>query len=95
MENATTYLTSWGSDPNLKDTESGFTPLHLAVVSGNARVVRRLLIKGADRHIRVFIILTNNDFLKDNESKLPKDLAIENEYGHIVQLLVDDNKVSC
>jgi len=75
MENATIYLTSWGSDPNLKDVESGFTPLHLAVVSGNGRVVRRLLIKGANRHI------------KDNEDKTPKDLALENEYGHIVQLL--------
>lgn len=75
MENATIYLTSWGSDANLKDVESGFTPLHLAVVSGNGRVVRRLLIKGANRHI------------KDNEDKTPKDLALENEYGHIVQLL--------
>jgi palmitoyltransferase len=75
MENATIYLTSWGSDPNVKDVESGFTPLHLAVVSGNGRVVRRLLIKGANRHI------------KDNEDKTPKDLALENEYGHIVQLL--------
>lgn len=53
MENATIYLTSWGSDPNQRDTESGFTPLHLAVVSGNGRVVRRLMVKGANRHIRV------------------------------------------
>lgn len=53
MENATAYLASWGSDLDLKDNEHGFTPLHLAVASGNGRVVRKLLIKGANRHIRV------------------------------------------
>ena len=53
MENATAYLASWGSDLNKKETESGFTPLHLAAVSGNSKVVRRLLLKGADKHIKV------------------------------------------
>lgn len=60
MENATTYLTTWGCSPNVTDTESGLTPLHLAVISGNPRVVRRLLIKGADKTMKVFRI----NFLK-------------------------------
>ncbi len=28
------------------------TPLHLAVLSANGRVVKKLLVKGADRNIR-------------------------------------------
>ena len=54
MENSVTYLTSWGSPLNLQDKESGLTPLHLAVISGNPRVVRRLLIKGAKKNIKVY-----------------------------------------
>jgi len=54
MENAAVYLTTWGSSPNEQDNESGLTPLHLAVISGNPRVVRRLLIKGAKKNIKVY-----------------------------------------
>jgi palmitoyltransferase len=43
------YLTSWDIDINVADEEGGLTPLHLAVISGNSRVVRKLLIKGADK----------------------------------------------
>jgi len=53
MENATNFLTSWRCSLDEKDLESGFTSLHLAVLSGNARVVRRVLVKGADKTIRV------------------------------------------
>jgi len=79
MENAAAYLASWGSDLNMRDTESGFTPLHFAASSGSSRVVRKLLLKGADRHV------------KDNEGKTAKDLAEENEYYRIRKLLEGRN----
>jgi ankyrin repeat protein len=63
MENATTYLTTWGCSPNVTDKETGLTPLHLAVISGNPRVVRRLLIKGADKTLKVIIIHFLNKIL--------------------------------
>lgn len=47
---------------NLKDSD-GNTPLMVAVIYGNTRVVRRLLMKGADRYI------------KNNEDKIPIDIA--------------------
>ena len=47
------YLSSWKIEMNLKDFEGGLTPLHLAIISGNSRVVRRLLIKGADKNATV------------------------------------------
>ena len=39
-----------GSDPSLihKQDEEGYTPLHLAVISGNSVIVRYLLSQGAD-----------------------------------------------
>lgn len=43
---------------DLKDIE-GQTPLHLAASYGNTRIVRRLLLKGANR------------YLKNNEGKTP------------------------
>ena len=38
------------ADPNLlnKTDEEGYTPLHLAVISGNSAIVKFLLSKGAD-----------------------------------------------
>jgi palmitoyltransferase len=39
------------------------TPLHLAVMSGNGRIVKKLLVKGCDRKIKNF-----------NE-RLPLDIA--------------------
>jgi ankyrin repeat protein len=30
------------------------TPLHLAVMSGNGRIVKKLLLKGCDRNIRAY-----------------------------------------
>lgn len=37
----------------------GQTPLHMAVTNGNTRIVRRLLLKGANR------------YLKDNDGNTP------------------------
>jgi ankyrin repeat protein len=49
---------------NARD-EEGNTPLMLAVMYGNTRVVRRLLIAGADR------------YLANSEAKIPMDIALE------------------
>jgi len=84
MENATYYLTSWGCNVNEKDNEFGCTPLHLGVNSGNFKVVKRLLVKGA------------NTKLKNMEGKNPLDLAIEGEYEGIIELLKGGNGIlSC
>lgn len=73
------FLTSWNCDLNKKDEEGLYTPLHLAVISGSSRIVRRLLIKGANKH------------LLDKNFKKPIDLAKENDYMHIYSLLVNKN----
>jgi len=79
MENATYYLTSWGCNVNQKDNEFGCTPLHLGVNSGNFKVVKRLLVKGA------------NTKIKNKEGKDPLDLAVEGEYEGIIELLKGGN----
>ncbi|KAL4461582.1 hypothetical protein ABPG74_016206 [Tetrahymena malaccensis] len=74
-ENAVNYLVSKMKDKlNIADGE-GLTPLHLAVISGNARVVRKLLQRGANRNAL------------DNNLKTPAQLADENEYHNIQQML--------
>ncbi|KAL4490790.1 hypothetical protein ABPG72_021844 [Tetrahymena utriculariae] len=74
-ENAVNYLVSKMKDKlNIADGE-GLTPLHLAVISGNARVVRKLLQRGANRNAL------------DNNQKTPVQLADENEYHNIQQML--------
>lgn len=75
-ENAVSFILSWNPKLDLKDEEGGLTPLHLAVISGNSRVVRKLLIKGSDRHI------------KDKNNKTPADLAKDNDYINILGMLV-------
>ena len=57
----------------------GLTPLHLAVISGNSRVVRKLLLRGADKTIL------------DNNRKKPIDIALENEFNNIAQMLETRN----
>lgn len=79
MENSTNFLTSWGASPNEQDYDSKLTPLHLAAISGNPKVIRKLLAKGADRS------------LKNSEGKRAIDLARENEYEGIAQILQDKN----
>ena len=51
-ENAVNFLCAWNVPLDIQDNE-GLTPLHLAVISGNSRIVRVLLIKGK---------VINNDF---------------------------------
>lgn len=59
---------------NIRDAE-GNTPLLLAVTYGNTRVVRRLLIKGANRYIQ------------NNEGKIPLDIAKESGFRTITKML--------
>lgn len=51
------------------------TPLHLGVISGNSRIVKRLLLKGANKKAR------------DNSGKTPADIARENEYFNIMSMI--------
>lgn len=53
------------------------TPLHLAVMSGNGRIVKKLLIKGCDRNIPNY------------SGKLPLDIAKENDYKNIAEMIID------
>ena len=46
-ENAVNFLCAWKVDLNKQDFEGHATPLHLAVLSGNTKIVRRLLLSGA------------------------------------------------
>ncbi|EGR27816.1 hypothetical protein IMG5_188420 [Ichthyophthirius multifiliis] len=59
---------------NQPDNEN-LTPLHLAVISGNARIVKKLLLKGANRN------------LKNTLNKTPAQIAKEKEYFNIEQMI--------
>ena len=67
-------MTTWPIELNIQDLE-GLTPLHLAVMNGNSRFVRKLLIKGSDKTI------------KDNNGKIPADLAREHDFINILRML--------
>jgi len=54
------------------------TPLHLATIYGNTRIVRRLLIKGADRTLR------------NGKGEKPIEIAMENEFNNIARMLSED-----
>jgi ankyrin repeat protein len=38
---------------NSQDKIYGLTPLHLAVLSGNGKIVKKLLIRGANRNTNI------------------------------------------
>lgn len=63
MEHAAFALVSWGAEIDRREDHFGMTPLHLAVMSGNARIVKKLLLKGCDRNVRSY------------NGKLPLDIA--------------------
>ena len=47
-EKSVFFLTNFDIDLNLKEKETGSTSLHVAVLSGNYRIVKRLILKGAN-----------------------------------------------
>jgi hypothetical protein len=53
-EMAASLLLALKASVNEQDLE-GQTPLHLAALAGNSKIVRCLLVKGADRQIKVGI----------------------------------------
>lgn len=78
-ENAVHFLTAWNCEINMPDKEGNYTPLHLAVISSNAKIVRRLLLKGADKT------------LCDKNNKIPIEIAKENDLHNIFNMLEDKN----
>jgi len=58
-------LIHWNVNINKPDQEGLLTPLHLGVISGNSKLVRKLLIKGANKN------------LEDKGGRTPIKLAIE------------------
>lgn len=64
-------------DVNMLDEQdkSGQTPLHLAALSGNSRIIRNLLLKGANRHAA------------DMKGRIALDVARESNNKHIEKLL--------
>ena len=50
-------------------------------MSGNSRIVRKLLIRGADRNI------------KDIHGKKPYDIAVENEFNNIKDMLLEKSSL--
>jgi palmitoyltransferase len=66
MENSSNALIAWGSNINKQEMSYGMCPLHLAVMSGNGHIVKKLLHKGCDREI------------KASNGKLALEMAREN-----------------
>ena len=73
-EVAASVLLSWPIKVELKD-EDGRTPLHLATITGNSRIIRNLLLKGAERSIL------------DKRNKTAMIIAVENNYANIIEML--------
>lgn len=48
-EEAANFLIAWGADINQQDKETGKSVLHFAVEAGSRKIVRKLLLRGADR----------------------------------------------
>jgi hypothetical protein len=63
---------------NIQD-QDGMTALHLASLSGNIKIAKKLLLRGADRE------------LKDGRGQTPSELALENQFENIHKLLRDSN----
>ncbi|CAD8075430.1 unnamed protein product [Paramecium sonneborni] len=79
--NAVNFLISWNANLNLQDTDTSVTPLHLATMQANSRIVRKLLMKGADRS------------LKDSSGKTPLDLAIESDFKTVATMIRDKDDI--
>ena len=75
-EVAASVLLSWYSKQQVnKQDDDGHCPLHLATIAGNSRIVKNLLLKGADRTI------------EDKKGKTARDVAIEKNHNNLVSML--------
>lgn len=75
------FLLSWIKSEqiiNIQD-QDGMTALHLAAMTGNIRIVKKLLLRGA------------NKTLKDAKDQTPSNLAEEGQYMAIVELFAESN----
>ena len=75
---AVAALISHGADVNARE-ENGKTPLMLATVNGNAKVVEALLDAGADKELKV-----TSGWMKGNTAL---DMARSQNKGDVVALL--------
>lgn len=58
-----------------------YTPLHLAVINGSTRLVKKLLLYGADKTI------------KGKDNKTAANLAQDNEFRNIYNLLTKERSL--
>lgn len=99
-----TYFVDNGLDIN-DSGMNGATPLHIAVASRNIPIVNFLIKNGAKSDIRtkqdaIFTIVLNSPILSDNdvehievyEGQSPLDIAEDNEYYEIIDLLTSVNE---
>jgi hypothetical protein len=89
-EAAASYLLSWVDDINPVDSES-VTPLHLAVRSGLAngstRLVRHLLLKGADRNVTDKDGRTPADLIRSQMSTATSTTKVD--YNEFIKIMVN------
>lgn len=51
MEFSVSACLAWGAEIDTQEHINLMTPLHLGVISGNTRVIKKLLLAGCDREI--------------------------------------------
>ncbi len=78
-EIAASLLLAWGAPVDHADLD-GHTPLHLATIAGNSRIIRNLLLKGANRDV----VVTSN---QDAKGRKPINIARENKAEALVKML--------
>ena len=79
-KNAVDILLDLGANINAVDND-GNNCLHYAVISKNESLLKKLLVRGADKNI------------KNKKGQLPYDLAYENNYRDIANILSANNSI--
>ena len=68
-------------DPLNKQDTNRSAPIHLAVHSGNTKLVKKLIMNGADKH------------LKDKEGKDAIQIALDSDYKNIYNLITKKRNI--